>query len=59
MSYKMNRLTHKISLNLLLYAYLMGQTIHFVRHGEVHNPEKILYGLQPWWRLSERGQQMA
>lgn len=37
----------------------MGQTIHFVRHGEVHNPEKILYGLQPGWRLSERGQQMA
>jgi broad specificity phosphatase PhoE len=37
----------------------MGQTIHFVRHGEVHNPEKILYGLQPAWRLSERGQQMA
>lgn len=37
----------------------MGQTIHFVRHGEVHNPEKILYGLQPGWRLSDRGQQMA
>ena len=37
----------------------MTQTIHFVRHGEVHNPEKILYGLQPGWRLSERGQQMA
>ena len=37
----------------------MTQTIHFVRHGEVHNPEKILYGLQPGWRLSERGQKMA
>ena len=37
----------------------MTQTIHFVRHGEVHNPEKILYGLQPGWRLSDRGQQMA
>ena len=37
----------------------MAQTIHFVRHGEVHNPEKILYGLQPGWRLSDRGQQMA
>ena len=37
----------------------MAQLIHFVRHGEVHNPEKILYGLQPGWRLSERGIQMA
>ena len=37
----------------------MAQAIHFVRHGEVHNPEKILYGLQPGWRLSDRGQQMA
>ena len=37
----------------------MTQTIHFVRHGEVHNPEKILYGQQPGWRLSDRGQEMA
>lgn len=37
----------------------MAQVIHFIRHGEVHNPEKILYGLQPGWRLSERGIQMA
>lgn len=37
----------------------MGQTVHFLRHGEVHNPEKILYGRQPGWRLSERGQAMA
>ena len=37
----------------------MTQVIHFIRHGEVHNPEKILYGLQPGWRLSERGIQMA
>lgn len=37
----------------------MGQTIHFVRHGEVYNPEKILYGLQPGWRLSDRGIEMA
>lgn len=37
----------------------MAQVIHFVRHGEVHNPEKILYGLQPGWKLSERGNQMA
>jgi broad specificity phosphatase PhoE len=36
-----------------------AQTIHFLRHGEVHNPEKILYGLQPGWHLSERGFAMA
>lgn len=33
--------------------------VHLVRHGEVHNPEKILYGRMPGYRLSERGEQMA
>ena len=37
----------------------MAQTIHLLRHGEVENPEKILYGRQPGWRLSDRGQEMA
>jgi len=37
----------------------MTSTVHFLRHGEVHNPEKILYGRQPGWYLSERGQEMA
>ena len=37
----------------------MGSTVHVMRHGEVFNPEKILYGLQPGWHLSERGHQMA
>jgi len=37
----------------------MGNTVHFLRHGEVENPEKILYGRQPGWRLSTRGQEMA
>ena len=37
----------------------MGQTIHVLRHGEVENPEKILYGRQAGWRLSDRGQEMA
>jgi broad specificity phosphatase PhoE len=37
----------------------MSSTVHVVRHGEVHNPDKILYGRQPGWRLSERGQEMA
>lgn len=33
--------------------------VHVIRHGEVENPKKILYGRQPGWRLSERGQEMA
>jgi broad specificity phosphatase PhoE len=37
----------------------MGQTIHVMRHGEVENPNKILYGRQSGWHLSERGQEMA
>jgi len=42
-----------------LYALPMSSTVHVVRHGEVHNPDKILYGRQPGWRLSDRGQEMA
>jgi broad specificity phosphatase PhoE len=34
-------------------------TVHVIRHGEVENPQKILYGRQPGWRLSDRGQEMA
>ncbi len=34
-------------------------TVHFLRHGEVHNPDKILYGRLPGFRLSEDGLQMA
>lgn len=30
-----------------------------MRHGEVENPEKILYGRQSGWHLSERGKEMA
>ncbi|NDE71891.1 MAG: histidine phosphatase family protein [Actinobacteria bacterium] len=37
----------------------MASSVHIVRHGEVHNPESILYGRQPGWRLSERGEAMA
>ena len=37
----------------------MTSTVHVIRHGEVENPKKILYGRQPGWRLSERGEQMA
>lgn len=33
--------------------------VHLVRHGEVHNPGKILYGRLPGYRLSDRGEAMA
>jgi broad specificity phosphatase PhoE len=37
----------------------MSSTVHVLRHGEVENPNKILYGRQPGWYLSSRGQEMA
>ncbi len=33
--------------------------VHLLRHGEVHNPEGVLYGRLPGYRLSDRGEQMA
>jgi len=33
--------------------------IHLVRHGEVHNPDRILYGRLPGYHLSELGHKMA
>jgi broad specificity phosphatase PhoE len=33
--------------------------VHLLRHGEVFNPEKILYGRLPGFLLSELGHQMA
>lgn len=33
--------------------------IHLVRHGEVHNPEGVLYGRLPGYHLSNRGREMA
>ena len=34
-------------------------TIHLVRHGEVHNPERIVYADIPGFGLSERGRREA
>ena len=34
-------------------------TIHLMRHGEVHNPEGILYGRLPGYHLSTLGHQMT
>lgn len=33
--------------------------LHLVRHGEVYNPDRVLYGRLPGFALSDRGQQMA
>ncbi len=33
--------------------------VHVVRHGQVHNPDGVLYGRAPGYGLSELGQQMA
>ena len=33
--------------------------VHFLRHGEVHNPAGVLYGRLPGYELSELGRQMA
>lgn len=39
----------------------MGEktVVHVMRHGEVYNPEKILYGRLPGYRLSDRGRAQA
>ncbi|AQQ14270.1 Phosphoserine phosphatase 1 [Corynebacterium glaucum] len=34
-------------------------TVHLVRHGEVYNPNKLLYGRMPGYHLSSRGRSMA
>jgi broad specificity phosphatase PhoE len=33
--------------------------VHLLRHGEVYNPDKILYGRRPGYHLSDLGRQMA
>ncbi|MGR6966160.1 histidine phosphatase family protein [Geodermatophilus sp. URMC 61] len=33
--------------------------VHLLRHGEVDNPQKVLYGRLPGYRLSETGEAMA
>jgi len=33
--------------------------VHLVRHGHVHNPDKVLYGRLPEFRLSDAGEEMA
>jgi len=38
---------------------MVSTTVHLLRHGEVHNPDGVLYGRLPGYRLSDRGQAMA
>ena len=33
--------------------------VHLLRHGEVHNPHRLLYGRMPGYHLSELGRRMA
>ncbi|KFF60304.1 phosphoglycerate mutase [Cryobacterium sp. MLB-32] len=38
---------------------MVASQVHLVRHGEVFNPQGVLYGRLPNYRLSELGAQMA
>ena len=55
------RATRASGFRLACHNPLMSErtVVHLVRHGEVYNPEKVLYGRLPGYHLSERGQAMA
>ncbi|WP_425955123.1 histidine phosphatase family protein [Xylanimonas sp. McL0601] len=38
---------------------MVTTTVHLLRHGEVHNPGRVLYGRLDGYHLSERGHEMA
>lgn len=38
---------------------MSDKLLHLVRHGEVHNPDLVLYGRLPGFRLTENGHRMA
>ena len=38
---------------------MVARQVHLVRHGEVHNPTRVLYGRLPGFGLSDRGHRMA
>ncbi len=40
-------------------ASTVRTTVHVMRHGEVFNPEKVLYGRLPGYHLSDRGRRQA
>jgi broad specificity phosphatase PhoE len=33
--------------------------VHLVRHGQVHNPRRMVYGRMPGWTLSDKGREQA
>jgi broad specificity phosphatase PhoE len=33
--------------------------VHLVRHGQVHNPKRMVYGRLPGWHLSDKGRAQA
>ena len=37
----------------------MKTTVYLVRHGEVHNPQRVIYGRIPGFQLSEKGRKQA
>lgn len=39
--------------------FVQSRQIHLIRHGEVDNPDGILYGRLPGFQLSARGREMA
>ncbi|QMU97319.1 histidine phosphatase family protein [Microbacterium esteraromaticum] len=38
---------------------MTARRLHLVRHGEVHNPARVLYGRLPDYHLSDAGRRMA
>ena len=38
---------------------MVASRLHLVRHGEVHNPKRVLYGRLPDYHLSKAGTRMA
>lgn len=38
---------------------MVARQVHLVRHGEVFNPDRVLYGRLPGFGLSDRGHRMA
>ncbi len=38
---------------------MIRTVVHLLRHGEVHNPEGVVYGRLPGYRLSENGRRQA
>jgi broad specificity phosphatase PhoE len=51
--------TGMVDINALVHGEGETTVVHVMRHGEVHNPEGVLYGRRPGYHLSDLGRQMA